>query len=292
MNLRDLEYIKAVADTRSFTKAAEQCHVSQPTLSGQITKLEAWLGVNLFERNNKTVLITDVGKEIIAAASRALHETVRIKEIANAYRDPLSGTLKLGAFPTLSTYLFPRIAPAIAQALPAIHLVLHEEKTHQLLHMLRAGELDAAYLALPVATEGLEVASLFEDVFYVAVATTHPLTARTVIDYDDLAAYPLLLLEEGHCLRQQALEICTLHQLYEHQDVRATGLETIRQLVAAGMGVTLIPEIAKREGDGITYIPFISPAPSRHIGLVWRKHSPRRALMEELTSLTKQSSKK
>jgi LysR family transcriptional regulator, hydrogen peroxide-inducible genes activator len=285
MNLRDLQYLIAVADLRSFGQAAEHCFISQPTLSTQIKKLEDELVIQLFERTNKKVLPTDLGEQVIASARRILKEVDGIKELAATAQNPLAGNLRLGAFPTLATYLFPRLIPQIRRELPRIRLILIEEKTERLLQQLKSGQIDAALLALPVQDDALETLTLFEDEFLLAVAGDHPLAEKAVIQQSDLAGQPLLLLDEGHCLRGQALQVCQTVGDDEEQDVRATTLETLRQMVRAGTGITFMPRIAVREEAGIRYLPFLPPAPSRTIGLVWRKTSARTELFTRLGEL-------
>lgn len=277
MNLRDLSYLVAVADLRSFVQAAEQCCISQPTLSTQIKKLEDTLGVKVFERSNKKVIPTELGEKIVASARRILHEVEHIKELADNAQDPLAGNFRLGAFPTLSTYIFPDLVPMIKHTLPNLRLILIEEKTDQLISQLKQGAIDAALLALPIHEDTLETKTLFDDVFLLAVAPDNPLAQKATIEQADLYHHQMLLLEEGHCLRGQALQICQLNNIEEQQDVRATGLETLRQMVRAGTGITFMPKIAIHEPeDGICYIPFVKPAPTRTIGLVWRKTSVRK----------------
>ncbi|WNV05759.1 LysR substrate-binding domain-containing protein [Candidatus Methylospira mobilis] len=282
MNLRDLQYLIAVADLRSFGQAAERCFISQPTLSTQIKKLEEALGIQLFERSNKKVLPTEIGEQIIGSARRMLEEEQIIKELAASARDPLAGNLRLGAFPTLAPYLFPQLVPLIRRELPKIRLMLIEDKTDTLLRQLSSGQIDAALLAMPVEDESLQITALFEDEFLLAVACGHPLANKTIVTLDDLTGLPLLLLDEGHCLRGQALQICQTAGLSEQQDVRATSLETLRQMARAGTGITLIPAIAVREEDGLCYRPFQAPPPRRTIALVWRKTTARRVLFEKL----------
>ncbi len=290
MNLRDLHYLVAVADLRSFVQAAERCYISQPTLSMQIKKLEESLGVQIFERTNKKVLPTEVGEHIIASARRILQETDIIKELAETAKDALSGNLRLGAFPTLSPYLFPQLVALIKQALPRIRLILVEEKTDDLIQQLKSGTLDAALLALPINEDFLESTALFDDVFLLAVQSDHSLAAKAIIGQSDLSGQQLLLLDEGHCLRGQALQVCQINGADEQQDVRATGLETLRQMVIAGTGMTFMPRIAIREySAGIRYIPFEEPVPKRTIGLVWRKTSTRGVLINELKRLVQQA---
>lgn len=283
MNLRDLQYLIAVADLRNFSQAANQCCVSQPTLSSQIRKLEDTLGITVFERSNKRVMPTETGEQIIALARRILREVDAMHDVAQSAHDPLAGKFRLGAFPTLSTYIFPSLVPKITAVLPQLKLVLVEEKTQALLDRLKRGELDAALLALPVHDEQLAVKTLFDDDFFLAVPPQHPLAKKKIVEQTDLASNTLLLLEEGHCLRDQALEVCHRAGLEEEQDFRATSLETLRQMVKAGTGITFMPKIAIHPNEtGICYIPFKKPAPYRTIGLVWRKTSARTAVIEKL----------
>ncbi len=286
MNLRDLRYLVAVADLRSFIQAADQCSISQPTLSTQIKKMEETLGVQIFERTNKKVIPTEIGGQIVASARRILLEVNTITELAEQAHDPLVGNFRLGAFPTLSTYIFPGLVPKIRQTMPKLRLILIEEKTDILIEQLKLGQLDAALLALPIVDDYLEAEPLFDDEFYLAVADNHPLAVRDSIVQSDLHNQQLLLLDEGHCMRGQALQICQLHHAEEQQDVRATGLETLRQMVRAGTGITLMPKIALQQpGDGIRYIPFEKPVPTRTIALVWRKTSGRKKLLSLLATL-------
>ena len=286
MNLRDLKYIVAVADLKSFVHAAERCFVSQPTLSMQVKKLEETLGVKIFERNNKRVLITEVGARIISTARRALQEISLIEELSKSAQNPLSGRFKLGAFPTLASYVLPALVPQIKKQLPDIRLILVEEKTNTLIQQLKNGELDAALLAAPIKGDYLCAEHLFDDPFKLAVSSQHPLAKQTLVSPEDLVGEPLLLLDEGHCLRDQALQFCQINGPAEEQDVRATSLETLRQMVRANTGITLIPEIAVQRNDkDICYIPFTEPQPKRSIFLVWRKTSPRTLLMDKVKAL-------
>ncbi len=289
MNLRDLQYLAAVADHRHFGKAARACNTSQPTLSMQLKKLEETLGVQLFERTNKHVMVTPVGEEIVQRARRILHESGEIKAVAKTAQDPYAGNFRLGAFPTLAPYFLPLAVPAIRKKLPKLKLLLIEEKTKSLLERIIAGPLDAALLALPIDEDELETMPLFDDSFLLAVPPNHPLAKRKSIRQSDIAHEQLLLLEDGHCLRAQALEVCSMTGATENQEFRATSLETLRHMVASGVGITLIPKMAMQKSDGIVYIPFAKPAPSRSIGLVWRKTSARKpcidALVNSLSSL-------
>lgn len=286
MSLRDLQYLVAIARYRHFGKAADSCHVSQPTLSGQIQKLEQQLGVTLLERNNRQVHITEVGQQIVEIAQRMLQDDQQIRVIAAQAGDPLAGELKLGAFPTLAPYYFAQAIGQLRQALPKLTLTLIEEKTNNLIALLKQGDIDAALLALPVSDDYFRVQSLFEDKFVVALPEAHPLMQKEAIAESDLQPYPLLLLEEGHCFRDQALEICHARHIQEDKSFRATGLETLRQMVIAGMGITFMPQMAATTYlPGICYRPFAGAAPRRQIALVWRKISARQDLMVKIADI-------
>jgi LysR family hydrogen peroxide-inducible transcriptional activator len=284
VNLRDLRYLVALADERHFGRAAERCFVSQPTLSAQIRKLEEYLGVTLVERQPKRVTLTETGAKIVQRARRVLLEADAIVEVAKTERDPLAGPLRLALIPTVGPYLLPEIARPLKRALPRLKLMLYEYRTDPLLERLRDGELDLGILALPVATDGLETAELYEERFTLAVPANHPLAARERVRIGDLGGETLLLLEDGHCLRDQALEVCSRIGLGEGGDYRATSLETLRQMVAAGHGVTLLPELAAAApvgtARGLKVKPFAKPAPSRTIGAVWRKTTTRGKAIE------------
>lgn len=289
MNLRDLEYIVAVSELRNFSKAAIHCHVSQPTLSNQIRKLEEHLGVTLFERTNKRVVPTEAARDIIHSAQNILEEVHRMQSIAKAASNPLGGRFRLGAFPSLASYILPNIIPAISKSLPEIRLILVEEKTHMLIEQLAHGELDAALLALPVAEDLFSFESLFFDPFFLAVPNKHPFAKYTNIAMEELHRHPPMLLDEGHCLRDQALTVCRLAEKCE-QDFRASSLETLRMMVSAGTGITVMPQTAMKHPDpGIMYIPFTSPTPGRNIGLVWRNTSPRKQVIENISSIVKRT---
>jgi LysR family hydrogen peroxide-inducible transcriptional activator len=280
MNLRDLQYLVALAETRHFGRAAERCHVSQPTLSAQLRKLEEFLGVALIERRPRRVALTRAGEAVVECARRMLRDAEDIRALARASQDPLAGQLKLGLIPTLGPYLLPRVAPRIARALPKLQLILHEYQTAPLVDRVVQGELDLAILALPADTKGLVTRTLFAEAFLVAAPRHHRLAARKRVKSSELAGEKLLLLEEGHCLRDQALEVCERAGI-EEQDFRATSLETLRQMVAAGLGITLLPRLAT-EGPfasthGLTVRPFSPPAPSRVIGAAWRRSTSRAA---------------
>lgn len=283
MNLRDLKYIVEVAKERNFSNAAKKVFVSQPTLTMQIQKLEDELGVKIFERQNKNFLITEVGELIIKTAQEILDKEKELKELAKEFKDPFSGELRIGAFPTLASYYFPKITKKILQEFPKLKLLLVEEKTDELIKKLKNGEIDCAFLAMPVLEENLNHVEIFEEEFLLAVSKNNPLAKQTKsVSTIDLKNESLMLLEDGHCLRNQALEACSLlGNFTEKQDFKASSLETLRQMVAMNYGVTLMPEIAINKSDGISYLE-LSTKPTRKIALYYRKSSVKTKLFTEI----------
>jgi LysR family transcriptional regulator, hydrogen peroxide-inducible genes activator len=279
MNLRDLRYFVALADTRHFGKAAERCFVSQPTLSAQIKKLESYLGVQLIERHPRRVQLTETGAKIIPLARRMLQESDEIIALARNEHDPLAGKISVALIPTIGPYLLPIIMRRLRKQLPRLKLMLYEYQTQTLLEKLRAGDLELGILALPVPLDGLEARPLYEEPFTVAVPSNTELARRANVKLEDLNGETVLLLEDGHCLRDQALDVCSRVDAKESEDYRATSLETLRQMVAAGLGITLLPELATRgpfgSGQGLTVKSFARPVPFRTVGAVWRKSSAR-----------------
>jgi len=286
--LQQMTYLVAVDEHRHFGKAAEACLVSQPALSAQIRELERRLGVTLFERGNRRVLPTSVGTIVIERARGVLRDTDEL--VAAARLDPsgLRGPLALGVIPTMAPYLLPGLLPAVTAAHRRVELHLHELKTAEILRGLREGGLDLGLLALPVAGEDLVSAALAEDPFVLALPENHPLAGEGPVPLSVVTGLPVILLEEGHCLRDQALSVCRLVGT-EAAEMQATGMPTLCQMVATGRGVTLLPASAvaleARPGTGLTTRPFTDPAPSRTIGLVWRRTSPNDALYRELAVL-------
>lgn len=289
MNLRELQYLVALADHRNFRRAAEACLVSQPTLSTQLRKLEEELGVTLVERTPRKVMLTPAGQDAVARARRILTEMEGLREAARRLSRPEAGTARLGVFPTLGPYLLPEVMPQVRARFPQLQLLLTEEKSDQLLARLREGRLDAAILAMPVQEAGLEGEALFEEPFLLAVPRNHPLAARESLRMEELSRYNLMLLEDGHCLRDQALEVCRLSGAQEGSEFRATSLETLRQMVLAGLGVTLMPALAVRGlapyADRLHLLRFEDSQPSRRIGLFWRRTSPLAPLLRELAEV-------
>jgi len=292
MNLRDLRYLVALAEHKHFGRAAEASFVSQPTLSTQIKKLEDELGVALVERTPRKVLLTEVGREIAQRARDVLTEIEQIRALARRTLDPESGTVRLGIFPTLGPYLLPHVVPRIRERFPRLELLLVEEKTEVLLRQLREGRLDAAVLALPVHDDQLHAEFLFEEPFLLAVPERHELARRKALKLEDLAHQSLLLLEDGHCLRDQALEVCHLSGAGEKTGFRATSLETLRQMVAANVGITLLPALAVQppvaQSDNVHLLAFRGDAPSRRIAMIWRKSSAMTGFLKKLAGVIRE----
>ena len=280
LKLKDLRYLVAVADTRHFGRAAERSFVSQPTLSAQLKKLEEYLGVQLIERAPKRIQLTAAGEEIVERARLILGASDEIVELARGHRDPLAGRLRLALLPTIGPYLLPGVTAHLRKQLPRLELMLYEYQTDRMLEKLHSGEIDVGILALPVEMDGLDSQVLYKEPFTVAMPAVHKLAQRKAIKIGDLSHETLLLLEDGHCLRDQALDICATTGVHEKQDFRATSLETLRQMVASGVGITLLPELAGRgaygNARGVVIKPFVKPVPTRTIGAVWRKSSARR----------------
>jgi LysR family hydrogen peroxide-inducible transcriptional activator len=289
MNLRDFEYFVAVATHKHFGKAAAACHVSQPTLSAQLKKLEAYLGLNLVERDNRHVWLTPIGEQVAIRARRLLAEADGIKQLARTQFNPLAGDIKLGAFPTLAPYYLPKVLPAVGKALPELRVFLVEEKTQTLLQQLLAGNLDAALLALPQSSEQIDAIPVCQEDFLLAVPKQHALAKRKQLELSDLAEQDLMLLDEGHCLREQALSVCQLAGIGENPTFRASSLETLRQMVASGLGITLMPELAIHTADSqIRYLRF-KKAPQRQIALVYRRSDWRLILWQQLAKVLRDS---
>jgi LysR family transcriptional regulator, hydrogen peroxide-inducible genes activator len=292
MNLKDLKYLVALADTGHFGKAAERTFVSQPTLSAQLKKLEEYLGVKLVERQPNNVQLTDVGKEVVVRARRMLGEGDEIIALARNNTDPLAGKLRMGLIPTIGPYLLPRVTQKIRKTMPNLSLMLYEHQTEPLLKRLRDGEIDLGIMALPTEPDGLDVRELYTEAFTVALPNGHPLAQKSAIRAQELKGHTLLLLEDGHCLRDQALEVCSRVDIREPEDFRATSLETLRQMVVAGLGITLLPELAVESPfgsqRGLTIRQFAKPAPSRIVGAVWRKSSTRAAAIAAVCAVLEQ----
>jgi LysR family hydrogen peroxide-inducible transcriptional activator len=279
LKLKDLRYLVAVADTRHFGRAAERCFVSQPTLSAQLKKLEDYLGVQLIERHPRRITLTEAGAQVVSHARRMLEASDEIVALTQMQRDPLVGRLRLAWLPTIGPYLLPLVAPRIRRKLPRLDLLLYEYQTGPMLERLQSGDIDVGILALPVPAEGMQQRELYEEPFVVAAPEHNELARRKSVKISDLDGQTLLLLEDGHCLRDQALAVCARSDAREKQDFRATSLETLRQMVASGAGITLLPQLASSgaygSARGVTIVPFARPVPTRRLGALWRRTSAR-----------------
>ena len=293
MTLQELRYLVALADHGHFGRAAEACHVSQPTLSTQLKKLEDYLGVTLFERTNRALHITPIGGEIVARARGILAEAEGIIALARQTSGPLTGPLSLGIIPSLSPYLLPWLLPTLGRAYPGLRLAVFEDITDTILERLREHRIEAALIALPITDQSLDVSPLFDEPFFLACPSDHPLAEIAEVRQSDLQRQRLLLLTDGHCLRDQALAVCGLAELPADQDradFRATSLETIRQMVAAGMGCTLLPAMAiDSERDHRLAIRPLAGNASRRIGLAWRNTYPKADDLAQLAATIRQN---
>jgi LysR family hydrogen peroxide-inducible transcriptional activator len=293
MTLQELKYLVALADHGHFGRAAEACFITQSTLSTQIKKLEDFLGVTLFDRSLKRVSPTPIGREILQAARNIVEESERIREVARHAQDPMSRTIHLGVIPTLGPYYLPHALTLVQKKHPGLRLLLREEMTPQILDHLVDGKLDAGLLALPVMDDNLKIEPLFHEPFFAALPAGHALASNEILKVSDLEGEKLMLLDEGHCLRDQALDVCGTHAS-GREEVRATSLETLRQMVGMGLGITLLPSLAvdaapRASKKTVEIRPFRAPAPGRTIGLVWRKRAPFPETFERLAATLKSS---
>lgn len=287
MTLTELRYVVAVADTRHFGRAAERCFVSQPSLSASVKNLEEELGVQLFERGKRGVLLTEAGEQIVAQARRALEEAERVKAVARQGRDPLKGVLRLGIIHTVAPYLLPDLVGALRRVAPGMPLDVEENMTATLDRMLRAGELDAVVIALPYEAPGIETAPLYEEAFEVVAPARHALTRKKSIAIEELDAGELLLLPVGHCFRDQVLDACNEFSRPPEPGRQGNSLETLRSMVASGLGVTVLPATAltaRYANPLVKAIAFSKPSPTRRIALAWRRGFHRQAALEKLIS--------
>lgn len=282
MNLRDLNYLVALIDHCHFGKAAKACFISQPGLSMQIKKLENTLGIKLIERTNKSFLVTETGKVIAEHARSVLKQIKTMQDFAKLANDPFSGEVNIGIIPTLAPYLLPHIISGLAKKFPKLTIYLIEEKTPDLINLLKQGKIEGAIVALPINEDEFCALPLFEENFMLAVSKKNPLSKKKAITEADLSTKALLLLEEGHCLRNQTLSVCQKMKAQEINHFKATSLETLRHMVAANVGMTLMPTLSILKNDGITYLPFTNPKPSRTIGFVWRAMSVKKILVEKI----------
>ncbi len=291
MNIRDLEYLVALAEHKHFRKAAEACYVSQPTLSGQIRKLEDELGVSLLERTSRRVLFTDAGLSLVAQAQKVLLEVKILTELASMQGESMTGPLHIGFIPTVGPYLLPHIIPTLKEAFPDLELFLHEAQTHQLVQQLEDGKLDCIILAAVKETEPFIELPLYDEPMVIAVPETHPWANKDEVDMAQLHGESLLMLEDGHCLRNHAMGFCLAAGAHDDGRFKATSLETLRNMVAAGSGITLLPQLATPKEhcrDGVCYIKAKQPVPTRLITLAYRPGSPLKARYEKLADVIRE----
>ncbi|MBF0164116.1 MAG: LysR family transcriptional regulator [Magnetococcales bacterium] len=307
MNLRQIEYALAVARARNFNRAADLCHVSQPSLSVAVKSLEEELGVPLFERSRNAIKVTQHGQRVLEAMRVALESVERIRRVAQECADPLAGSLRIGAILTVGPYLFPGLAAAFHAVAPRMKLLIEENFTAILTERLKRGDLDAIFISFPFQEHGVEVLPLYDENFVAAVPAGHPWEDRVDLHGDDLALTQLILLGKGHCFRDQVLDICPecmrldLHSGSARNIIEGTSLETVRHMVATGAGVSVLPlsslnsllcnanACPVREDALVRYVPFAPPAPSRRVALAWRSSFPNREAIEALALAARRS---
>lgn len=293
MTLQELRYLVAIAEHRHFGRAAEACNVTQPTLSAQVRKLEAYLGMTLIDRTSRQPVPTPIGAQIVERAHRLLAEADEILLLTRQRRGPLQGALNVGLIPTLAPYFLPWLLAELRIRYPRMHLVVHEDTTRRLEDKLAERLLDAAFLALPAVVPGgdLTECALFDEPFFVACPLHHPIAAEETVSSERLIDLPLMLLTEGHCLRGQALAACGQNEASQDDaaDCRATSLETLRQLVTAGLGCTLLPALAVRHLDhGDMVVRPLASRECRRIGLVWPSTHAKANELQRLASSLKE----
>ncbi|AAP95616.1 DNA-binding transcriptional regulator OxyR [[Haemophilus] ducreyi] len=282
MNIRDLEYLIALADYKHFRRAADACNVSQPTLSGQIRKLENELGTILLERTSRKVLFTQAGLTLVEQAKAVLREVKILKEMASNQGKEMSGPLHVGIIPTLGPYLLPFALPALKSAFPELDLYIYELQTSQLIDQLEAGQLDCGILALVKESEPFIEIPIFNEEMLLAVPKQHEWAKQSSLTINALKDKELLFLDDGHCLRTQTLDYCLSVGAKESTHFKATNLETLRNMVATNAGMSLVPELAAKQNANIHYLTFENPQPYRAIGLIYRPGSPLRIRYERL----------
>ena len=295
MTLTDLRYLVALARERHFGRAAEKCHVSQPTLSVAIKKLEEQLGVILFERSAADVKITTIGSRIVEQAQRVLLEATQVKEIAASGKDPLAGPLRLGVIYTIGPYLLPRLIPRVHELAPKMQLFIQENYTSRLTEALKRGDLDVAVISLPYEEQGIVTRVVYDEPFRVLLPAEHPWHRNANVRPAQLAEDQLLLLGAGNCFRDQVLEVCPQCRSGSglQRTLEGSSLETIRHMVATGAGVTVLPSSAAddlpEQNPLLAVRPFASPEPSRKVALAWRVTYPRGGAIDVLTRAIRDS---
>jgi len=292
IKLRDLEYLNAIDEHKHFGQAAEACFVSQPTLSGQLMKLEQQLGLQLVERHRRNVMLTPAGEQLVQDARKVLQAANDFEASARALLDPFAGDLHVGLIPTLAPYLLPHIMAPLRQSLPNINFFLHENQTKVLLEQLDSGKLDILILPYLTQMDKFESYQLFDEPLMLAAPTNHPLAKLDALALGDLHGHNILTLEDGHCLKDQAMGYCFAAGAQEDNSFQATSLETLRHMVASGMGITLLPSLAAQDrltNEAISYVHFSAPAPKRGISLVIRPNYSRMKCVRSIVATIRQS---
>ncbi|MBT8138980.1 MAG: DNA-binding transcriptional regulator OxyR [Gammaproteobacteria bacterium] len=292
IKIRDLEYLLAIAEHKHFGRAAQACHVSQPTLSGQIIKLEEQLGLQLLERHRRGILLTPAGETLVADAQKVLAAAGAFEHHAAALKDPLSGARHIGLIPTLAPYLLPHIMRPLVAALPKIDFFLYEKRTAELLDGLDAGSLDMLVLPWLDEMSGFERYDLFDEELLLAVHRDSDTAKQASVSLASLRGQAVLNLEDGHCLRDQALDFCSQAGGKDDERFQATSLETLRHMVASNMGITLLPKLATMHSiaaDTLAYIPFSEPVPHREIVLLTRPNYTRVESVEKMVGVIKKA---
>ena len=286
MNLRDLEYLVAMHQLKHFGKAAESCFVSQPTLSGQLKKLQEELGLELIEKSNRKVVFTEAGEKMVVQAELVLKQTKELELVAQSLKDPLAGRLIMGAIPTVGPYFYPLVLKIWREKFPRVEFELHELKTEEIVRKLQSGEIDLGILALPLDISQLKEIPLYEESFQLAIHADQPIPKR--IQPEWIEDKNLMLLTDGHCFRDQALQYCSINNSQLKSRFQATSLETLRSMVALGEGLTLVPELTGKQWSGtamdqdIRYVDFETPTPVRQVGFIYRKGTRQEDLFEAL----------
>ncbi|MDF7670155.1 DNA-binding transcriptional regulator OxyR [Orbaceae bacterium ESL0721] len=291
MNIRDLEYFVALAEFRHFRKAADACNVSQPTLSGQIRKLEDELGVMLLERTSRKVLFTQAGMMLVEQTKEILHNIQILKEMASRQGGDMSGPMHIGLIPTIAPYLLPHVITMLHDVYPQLELFLHEAQTATIVDQLENGKLDCAIVAKVKETTPFIELPLFDEPMLLAVPSDNELAKESCVKLSDLQGHKFLMLEDGHCLREHAMGYCFQAGINEDKQFKATSLETLRSMISAGRGITLFPELAapdERVRDRICYIPCVDPVPMRSIALIYRPGSPLRSRYETIAKIIRE----
>jgi LysR family transcriptional regulator, hydrogen peroxide-inducible genes activator len=287
MTLTELRYVVALAQERHFGRAAAKCFVTQPTLSLALAKLEEELGLQIFERNKSEVLISDRGAAIVEQARRVLDEAAKIPQLARSGRDELIGPLKLGVIPTIGPYLLPELIPVLKKRAPQMPLEIEENLTGNLTPMLRDGDIDCAIVALPFLVTGVATQALYDEKMSVIVPAGHAWQSKKAVKRADLSHENLLLLNSGHCLRDQVVEACPGQSNTATEGRAGSSIETIRNMVASGLGISVLPDGAlsrQHASKLVASLPFADPAPSRRIGIAWRESFGRKKAVDVIVN--------